>query len=120
DLNLQKSEFVAAVSHELRTPLTSVLASVATVRRLRGRLDDPSLDRLFSTALDQGGRLRRLIDELLLVAAAEHGSMQAVAVPVEVAPLVRAVVDEWQARAGGRLVALTDLPGVVVSDEDKL
>ena len=120
DLNLQKSEFVAAVSHELRTPLTSVLASVATVRRLRGRLDDPSLDRLFTTALDQGERLRRLIDELLLVAAAEHGSMEAAAVPVELAALVTGVVDELQLRSGGRLVAAVEWPGVVVSDEDKL
>jgi signal transduction histidine kinase len=120
DLSAQKSDFVAAVSHELRTPLTSVLASVATVRRLSGRLDPAQMERFLSTALQEGERLRRLIDELLLVAAAEHGGMVIEHKPVELAPLVRGLVADMQTKAGGRLAAELDEAAVVRTDEHKV
>jgi signal transduction histidine kinase len=120
DLNRQKGEFVAAVSHELRTPLTSIIGSVATIRRLHGRLDDAAITRLLEGALGQGERLRHLIDELLLVAAADHGEMVAGAVPTELVPLVEGVVVELQRRSGGRLSVAADDPCVVVTDDEKL
>jgi signal transduction histidine kinase len=120
DLSAQKSDFVAAVSHELRTPLTSVLASVATVRRLGDRLDAAQMERFLSTALQEGERLRRLIDELLLVAAAEHGGMVIEHKPVELAPLVRGLVADLQTKAGGRLAADLDEAAVVRTDEHKV
>lgn len=75
DLNRQKSDFVAAVSHELRTPLGVMLGSVHTLERLDGRMTDAQREQLFDMTIEQGARLQRLIDELLLVAAAEHSAM---------------------------------------------
>ena len=121
DLNRQKDEFVAAVSHELRTPLTSVLASVSTVRRLGDRLPPARREQMFSTALEQGERLTRLIEELLLVAAAESGGMRADLVPVEVLPLVGGVVADLSPRADGRLsVEVAPGVGAVCTDEHKV
>ena len=75
DLNRQKDEFVAAVSHELRTPLAGMLGAVETTLRHIKRLSDEDRDRLLRMSLDQGKRLTRLIEDLLLVAAAEHATV---------------------------------------------
>ena len=72
DLNRQKGDFVAAVSHELRTPLAVMLAATHTLRKLADRIPEAKRLELLDTSIEQGGRLQRLIDELLLVAAAEH------------------------------------------------
>jgi signal transduction histidine kinase len=121
DLNRQKDEFVAAVSHELRTPLTTVLGVVSTARRLRSRLEPDALDELLGRAAQQGDRLRRLIDELLLVAAAEHGTLAVQNNPVDPRDLAEEVRVELDGRAGGRLRVRTggDV-GRLVTDGDKL
>jgi len=88
DMNRQKSEFVAAVSHELRTPLTTVMGTVSTMQRLGARLEGPTQQKLLDRALEQGERLRRLIDELLLVAATEHSGLRADLAPADVGRIV--------------------------------
>ena len=100
DLNRQKSDFVAAVSHELRTPLAVMLGSVHTLERLDGRMTDEQRGQLFDMAVDQGGRLQRLIDELLLVAAAEHAEVQLQSERIEIAELIG--VDRLRDRRFGR------------------
>ena len=72
DLNRQKGDFVAAVSHELRTPLAVMLAATHTLRKLADRIPEAKRVELLDASIEQGNRLQRLIDELLLVAAAEH------------------------------------------------
>lgn len=99
--NQRKDEFVATISHELRTPLTVVLGSVETLQRLEGRVGPADRERLLRTAADQGQRLRLLIEDLLLVAAAEQGKLHCDRVPVAVSQLVE---DLW-----------ADLPGAVRS-----
>ena len=122
DLNRQKGEFVASVSHELRTPLTGVITAVATMRRLEDKLSDDQRDRLFTVATQSGERLRRLIDELLLVASAEHQEAPAgPRRPVDVAEVVDEVAAELSRATDGRLrVTVAPDVGTVVSDADKL
>lgn len=73
EANQRKDEFVATISHELRTPLTVMLGSAQTLLRLEGRISDDDRDRLLHSAVEQGRRLQLLIEDLLLVAAAEQG-----------------------------------------------
>jgi signal transduction histidine kinase len=75
EANHRKDEFVATISHELRTPLTVMLGAAQTLLRLDDRLESGDRDRLLHTAVDQGKRLQLLIDDLLLVAAAEQGNL---------------------------------------------
>jgi signal transduction histidine kinase len=110
ELNRMKSDFLSTVSHELRTPLTCVLGAVSTLRRCRGRLDELDEDRLLGTALEQGDRLKRLIEDLLQVASTEHGEMRADQRPIEVASLVAGVVGDLAGTSGQRLAAQVD-PG---------
>ena len=121
DLNRQKSDFVAAVSHELRTPLAVMLGSVHTLDRLDGRMTDEQREQLFAMTVEQGGRLQRLIDELLLVAAAEHADVQLQSEPIEVSALFTSVGEAAAAavRADHLVVAPNDV-GTVVCDPSKV
>ena len=121
DLNRQKSDFVAAVSHELRTPLAVMLGSVHTLERLDGRMTDEQRSQLFDMTVDQGARLQRLIDELLLVAAAEHSEVQLQCEPVEISDLYASIAAAAAASIGpDRLVCATNGTGRVVSDSSKI
>ena len=122
DLNRQKAEFVAAVSHELRTPLASVLGSVQTIHRLGSRLAPDDAEQLLEAALGQGARLRRLIEDLLLVAAAEHRTAHSQRQPVDPAPLLADLEGQFHAATGEqRLTVVVDPEvGTICTDEDKL
>lgn len=110
DLTRQKGDFLATVSHELRTPLTCVLGAVSTLRRCRDRLDEFDVERLLGTAIEQGDRLKRLIEDLLQVASAEHGDMAPEHRPIDVAMLVGGVAGDLAGTSGHRLTAHVD-PG---------
>lgn len=121
DLNRQKSDFVAAVSHELRTPLAVMLGSVHTLERLDGRMTDEQRTQLFDMTVDQGGRLQRLIDELLLVAAAEHSDVQPRHERIEIVELFAQVAADTAASIDAeRLAWSTNGAGAVVSDPSKI
>ncbi len=121
DLNRQKSDFVAAVSHELRTPLAVMLGSVHTLERLDGRMTDEQRTQLFDMTVDQGGRLQRLIDELLLVAAAEHSDVQPRHERIEIAELFAQVAAATAAAMDtARLAWSTNGAGAIVSDPSKV
>lgn len=105
DLTRQKGDFLATVSHELRTPLTCVLGAVSTLRRCRTRLDDESIDKLLATSLEQGDRLKRLIEDLLQVASAEHGEARLEQAPIDVASTVAGIAGDLAATSGKRLIA---------------
>jgi signal transduction histidine kinase len=67
-----KTDFVSVVSHELRTPLTSILGSLRTLARPELAPQDPNARELLGTALKQTDRLRRLIEDLLVVSRLDN------------------------------------------------
>ncbi len=69
----RQREFVADASHELRTPLTSVLANLEL---LADELDGEEAESAKS-ALRSTRRMRRLVADLLLLARADVGRLQA-------------------------------------------
>lgn len=120
-LNQQKSEFVAAVSHELRTPLASVTGILQTLRRHRTRLPAVDQGELLDMGLDQGARLRRLIEDLLVVAATDHHTVEVDRAPVEIGPLVRDLAREFQPGFDGRLrTEVSPTSPTILTDADKL
>jgi K+-sensing histidine kinase KdpD len=64
-LDQLKADFVAIASHELRTPATAVYGVLTTLAGRAGELDPDVQDTLLRTGVEQGERLRRLLDELL-------------------------------------------------------
>lgn len=119
-LNQQKSEFVAAVSHELRTPLAGMIGALQTVQHSRERMTEEQLAEVLEVGNGQGARLLGLIEDLLLVAAAEHEAVRIEPREVDAGELLRRVVVECRSVAGDRLVARPSEVHAVWSDRDKV
>ena len=82
-LDQLKLNFVAIASHELRTPATSVYGVLKTLADRSEELTDELRDELLRVGVEQGERLRRLLEELL-----DLSRLDARAVNVDPRPLV--------------------------------
>jgi signal transduction histidine kinase len=92
-----------------------------TLRRHRAQLPASDQGELLDMGLDQGARLRRLIEDLLIVAATDHHTIGVEQMPVEIGPLVRGLEREFQPGFEGRLHSENSLAApTVVTDADKL
>ncbi|MEP2706756.1 MAG: ATP-binding protein [Roseibium sp.] len=69
-LERMRTDFVANASHELRTPLASLTGFVETLQG-PAREDPVARDRFLSIMLEQSGRMRRLIDDILSLSRIE-------------------------------------------------
>ena len=64
-LDQLKLNFVAIASHELRTPATSVYGVLKTLSDRGSQLNEELREELIRVGVEQGERLRRLLEELL-------------------------------------------------------
>ena len=116
-----RRDFVANVSHELKTPLTSVLGFAEP-------LADPELPteqrlEFAERILDNGRRMRRLIDDLLDLSRIEAGAWEPERERADVGTAVSAAWRELEPAASEKGVSLTtDLEGApdVQADRDAL
>ena len=116
--NQRKDEFVATISHELRTPLTVMLGAAQTLTRLQDRLGAPDRERLLQTAVDQGQRLKLLIEDLLLVASVEQDDRQGCQLlPVVTGQLAEDLRQDIPHTAKNRVRIDNRVPGVEVLTE---
>jgi signal transduction histidine kinase len=89
-LDQLKLNFVAIASHELRTPATSVYGVLKTLSERGSELSEDLREELLRVGVEQGERLRRLLEELL-----DLSRLDAKAISVEPRPLVlRAVLSD--------------------------
>ena len=86
-LDQLRANFVAIASHELRTPATSVYGVLTTLSERDGQLSEDSRRDLLRIGVEQGERLRRLLEELL-----DLSRLDARGVTVKPRPLVLASV----------------------------
>jgi signal transduction histidine kinase len=122
ELNRMKDDFVAVVSHELRTPLTSIQGYVKTLLQLGEELGDEQRRSFLEAADRQSDRLRRLIEQLLVVARLESHVEPLTLSSVELREIADHVVDELRGQAHGHVFDLRfppDLPAVE-TDEGKV
>lgn len=82
-----QKHFIADASHDLRSPLTVVQANLDLARR---RIDEGSRQECYDAMDAAIGRMRRLIDDLLLLARVESGDTR----PAEVVPLRQLVMED--------------------------
>jgi signal transduction histidine kinase len=71
ELDRAKDDFVAMVSHELRTPLTSIQGFVQTLMRHDIALSSDEKNACLDSIDRQSGRLKRMIEDLLVVSRVE-------------------------------------------------
>lgn len=94
ELMSAKDRFVATVSHELRTPLAAVLGFSELLKS--GNLDGMEADErseIITTIAEQAGDLADIVEDLLVMARADHGTLATVAVPVDLAAQCRQVIE---------------------------
>jgi two-component system phosphate regulon sensor histidine kinase PhoR len=106
-LERTRQEFVANVSHELRTPLSLIKGFVETL--LDGAKNDPELATRFLRTIEKHtDRLTFLIEDLLTISRLESGQIVMNLHQVELRPEVAHVIDDLQARAAEKSVALVN------------
>ncbi|HXV76538.1 MAG TPA: HAMP domain-containing sensor histidine kinase [Candidatus Polarisedimenticolaceae bacterium] len=117
-----RSEFVGRVSHELRTPLTQIRMFAETLSL--GRTRTPAEHRRSVEIIDQEARrLGHLVENILQFSREERGATCLAPRPLELAPLVRDVIEKFQPVASARRVRLaTDLveDAMVLADDEAI
>lgn len=104
-----RQDFIASVSHELRTPLTVITGYTETLLHRSSAVSEPLREHLLTRVLGNAGELRRLIDQLLDIAALERGrELSPVPSRLDLREVVGEVVDELafllEGRPGSRAV----------------
>jgi two-component system, OmpR family, phosphate regulon sensor histidine kinase PhoR len=117
-----RADFIANASHELRTPLAALLGFIET---LQGTAKDDTAARAKFLSIMQGQatRMARLIDDLLSLSRIELNAHLQPNTAVDLAPIVRQVVDGLQTLARDRGVEIkvaTPDTLVVLGDRDEL
>jgi len=108
-----RADFIANASHELRTPLAALLGFIETLQGTAK--DDPAARAKFLGIMQgQATRMARLIDDLLSLSRIELNAHLQPNTPVDLAPIVRQVVDGLQTLARDRDV---EINVVVPTDE---
>jgi signal transduction histidine kinase len=111
-----QQRFLADVSHELRTPLTTIRGNVDLMRRM-GVADADFLDDI-QAELD---RMTRLVNDLLLLARADVGSLPIDRRLVELDTVLLDAYRQLSALPGGVSVHLAEVDQVaVLGDSDRL
>lgn len=102
--NAIKDEFLALLSHELRTPLTSILGWSQMLAD--GNLAPVESTHAVEIILRNARAQRQLIDDLLDVSRIITGKLRLEVRQVELAPLIRAVIDGLRPAAQARAIDL--------------
>jgi len=119
-----KSEFVSTVSHELRTPMTSIRGSLQLVLADEETHLGEDSRALVTVALNNTGRLIRIINDILDVAKIEAGQMALSLSTTQAAALVHSAVDAVRGMATEKGLTITtdvatSLPAIRV-DQDRV
>jgi signal transduction histidine kinase len=93
DLVKAKDEFIANVSHELRTPLTAVIGLTSELAR-DGARGESEREQLLQLVAVQAAEMSNIVDDLLVAARAEMGT-----VPIDLQPVD--LIGELKSTVGG-------------------
>ena len=91
ELIRSKDEFLAAVSHELRTPLTTVYGAAESLQEQWTDLDDELKRELLDLIAAESNDLAHLIEDLLVAARADIGTIVVRRMPIEIGAEVEMV-----------------------------
>lgn len=124
ELDQAKSDFLAAVTHDLRAPLTSIIGYTEMLSDDEKHPLSGAQHQMLAAIDRNTSRLQTLIDDVLTMSRIELGNFETTRQPVDLAAVVRAVVEEIQVTAAeaGLELRLTS-PGqalVVNGDPEQL
>jgi PAS domain S-box-containing protein len=120
--NRLKDEFLATVSHELRTPLTAILGWSRLLEE--GSLDDQVANQAIETIRRNAKAQARIVDDILDVSRIITGNLLFDLHPVELAPVIEAVISAVRPTADAKGVRVEtefdSTPLVVSGDANRL
>jgi signal transduction histidine kinase len=102
-----KDELIASIAHELRTPLAGVVG-FAQVLRDDADLDPESRAEMVRLVAEQGMDLTNIVDDLLVAAKSEAGTLVVAQVRVDLRAQAAQVLEAW----GSDLVGRVEFEGV--------
>jgi heavy metal sensor kinase len=97
-------QFSTALAHELRTPLTGLRGDIEMAMLQPGGSDD--VRRRFVGQLEEIDKLKRLIDQILMLARAEAGEIPLTAAAVDLRELATSLVDQLEPVAAAKDIVL--------------
>jgi two-component system, OmpR family, phosphate regulon sensor histidine kinase PhoR len=100
-----RADFVANASHELKTPIAGLAGFIETLRG-PARDDAAARERFLGIMGEQADRMRRLVDDLLMLSRIEQHEHARPDAEVDVGRVLRGVQDLLQLKASSRGVAL--------------
>ena len=115
----QTAQFVALTAHELRSPITAITGAAEILRTYWNELDDAERAESLDSILRGGQRIRRLLDDLILVSRLEARSFD---FRLEDLPLL-SILDEAVAEVSDQVTDVTvtcDEPFMVRADRTRL
>jgi signal transduction histidine kinase len=98
-----KNQLIASVSHELRTPLTSVVGFARLLEIEDSALSAEDRASVVRTIAEEGVDLANIIDDLLVAAKAESGTLAVVAVSIDLRAQVAQVVEACRPEDAARV-----------------
>ena len=101
-----KENFLATLSHEIKTPVTSLTMATRLLKKSVDQFEKPTHRMLIQTCADDVDRLRTLLDELLSASTFDTLAQKPVLKDVNLAKLVRQVVQHFQPDAFSRGLTL--------------
>ena len=117
----QVRRFSADASHELRTPLTILKGEIEVA--LRSAREPAEYQRVLASALEEVGRMARLVDDLLMLSRSDAGALRWERGPVEMDRLVEDAARQGVVlgQARGVQVGIESVePLIVEGDEQRL
>jgi two-component system sensor histidine kinase BaeS len=114
-------EFLLSVGHDLRTPLTTIGGYAEALEE--GGLDEASLARVGGVVSNETRRLRRLIEDLMMLARLDANEFTLRSEDVDVGAHLRGVAEAFHSRAeadGLRFFVRAEETGTMRVDPDRL
>lgn len=116
----QMREFSVSISHELRTPLTALQGEAEITLMRASSVED--YRRVLTSQLEELGKLSRLVNQLLTLARAESGQLKLEPHEMDLAALVRSLVEQMEPIAsytGVQLAVVKDDPELWISADSQ-
>jgi len=103
ELLRSKDEFIATIAHELRTPLAGVVGFAQVLRDEAEMLDPESRAEMVRLVVEQGVDLTNIVDDLLVAAKSEAGTLEVARVRVDLRAQAAQVLEGWGADVAERI-----------------
>jgi signal transduction histidine kinase len=115
DLLESKDELIATIAHELRTPLAGVVGFAQVLRDEADTLDAESRAEMIRLVAEQGMDLTNIVDDLLVAAKSEAGTLMVANVRVDLRAQAAQVLEAWGSDVAKR-IEFSGVPSITTGD----